>query len=229
MLKRAALTCVVVGLSFLLCSAAQAGLITSASATASSSVANSYGTPNLAVDGTGMDATRTTHDNTFWNTHWVTAEGTGNIQNAWFRVDLGGEFALDKLLIWNCNDPAELLTRCVAQGDVYVSNALAPAAIPTNNASSADWSLVAADYSFAKSAGLASQPYTDLISLAGRTGRFVAIKIDSNGGTDTYGFNFASLAEVQVFSAALPEPGSLSILASACLSGLLCYVRRKRK
>lgn len=215
--------------SVALSGAAQGELISAVTATASSTAS---GNAQRAVDGTGMDATNTYHSNAtgFWDTHWISAAGDSNVVNAWFKIDLGGEYFLEKILVWNGNDnedPVTLPARRVGQGDVYVSDKVSPGAVPTNNASNSDWTLVTANYTFAPSAGLAQQPFTDSISLGGLKGRFVALNIDSNGGVDNYGFKFASLAEVQVFS--VPEPTTAVLLPAGLIGGVLACVRRKRR
>lgn len=213
----------------------QAAMILPVTGTASSTtnpLSNSYGHPDRAVDGSGMDPARTLHDNTNWPSHWIGANG--DVVNAWYKVDLGGSYWLEEMRVWNCNDSYinTYLRRCITQGDVYVSNEVAPGAIPTNNASGNGWTLVTANYSFALANGLPNLPYTDSFDLTGHQGRFVAINVDANGGVDNWNQRIASLAEVQVFEGGppgaddIPEPATC-VLMGLALAGLGRTIRRR--
>ena len=155
-----------------------------------------WGTPAAnAVNGVGL--TGDLHSNTYSHM-WLNGganPGGYPVNQAYFYVNLGAEYSLGEMWLWNYNQSG-YPTRGIRQVDLYYSTS---ATNPGSNFP-ADWTLFQADYEFAQANGLANLPATDVVDLSGVTARWFAFDIDTN-----WGYSDVGISEMRFYqSAAAP-------------------------
>lgn len=203
-------------------SAATRIVLGDSAATASSSFATppSDRAAKWAVNGAGLNGNQ--HTNTPANgTMWMNAYAPPAGQ--WFKMDLGVVYPLHSLRLWNFNwkpDATHDYTiRGVQQCDLYVS----ASATDPGGTFPGTWTLVKADHVFAKAPGVATYTNEPPVSLAGYSGRWVALRIDSSHGDASY----VGISEIQVFANSAPlvsigEP-TVPSATQATLTGTLQF------
>jgi hypothetical protein len=172
------------------------------------------------TDGSGLGSVGTlyrTHSNNPHQTMWLSHNPAGFPAldpNPYVIVDLGAEYLVDSMHIWNYNESGSL-TRSVKDLDIRSSTTLGSGGNPpATDTFELEQSLVLL-------AGTGSGSYEgqrinfDTAFLA----RYIMLDVNSNFGGDDYG-----LSEVQFF-AVVPEPSSLGVIALGAL-GLLARRRR---
>lgn len=144
-----------------------------------------------------------------------------NDTDPWIAFDLGREYALDGMVLYNYNEPGSFTNRGVQQAEVLVS---------LDNFVNDVHSLGV--YTFAKAPGNATNP-GQIVGMTGVIARYVKLDILSNHyGTQYHGVlngldnDFVGLNEVQFIGTPTPEPATLA-LAVLGLIGLLGVWKRK--
>lgn len=196
---------------------------TTLTAYASTTISSSNRAPSQAVNGAGMDDSLETFHvatNNGENVNWMSDAGD---TAGWFEVDLGAEYLLGSMKVWNftsTNRPE----REVQSVDVYVSTALTPGS--HNYATDPDWTLVLDDVLFSQiPAGPNSSPELLDFGPSGVNARWVALDILSN-----YGDNYTGLGELRFYALQVPEPGTVAAALSGLLVALgLGWFRRTRR
>lgn len=188
---------------------------------ASSNISTGNRGPSQAVNGAGMDDSLETYHlatNNGDNINWLSEGGD---TAGWFEVDLGQEYLLDSVKVWNftsTNRP----NREVESVDVYVSTAAAPGS--HDYALDPDWMLVMDDVLFTQiPGGPNSSPELLDFGPNGARARWVALDILGN-----YGDNYTGLGELRFYPLAVPEPSTVTILIFGLL-GLGFFGRRRRR
>jgi len=210
----------------------------SASTNSPSSGSGVSGNPNWVVDGTGLDdvANPTTHSTGYWTTGWRSADynhsgyDEGTTPDAeWFRIDLGGQYDVDSINIWNGYEygtGGRGLNRRLTQTDIYIADSLVDPGNPDDNP--ANWTRVLDDAGVAMADGVISN-YTTL-DLGGVTATHLALFDMRSNGTDGWTGRHIILSEIEVFETAttiIPEPSTFAIWSLGLL-GLAWFGRRKR-
>ncbi|MEN6335583.1 MAG: LamG-like jellyroll fold domain-containing protein, partial [Phycisphaerales bacterium] len=153
--------------------------------------------PGKTVDGSGLDASD--QHGTAGDTMWLSAM---NDASPWIQYALDKTYKLDKIMVWNSNQAAEM---AIGWGikDVTVQVSL----------DGQTWTSVG-DFEFARAPGAAAYTSNTTVDLGGATAKYVKLAIASNWGgiVKQYG-----LGEVRFFLiptvAAKPSPAS-------CAAGL---------
>jgi len=175
---------------------------------------------NYLVDGSGFDGATGTHtvtpDEFMWlNNGTFAAPNDPNSPGAIITFDLGSNYALSSLTVWNYNEMLpgrpDLLGRGANDAEILVASSEGGAFTSLGN------------FTFDIAPGLDSVDFGQDIDLssfgaAGDT-RLVRFNITSNHGGDN---NFVGLSEVRFD--AVPEP-SVGMLALVGLAGCLCRRR----
>jgi len=177
---------------------------------------------NYLVDGSGFDEGAGTHtvtpDGFMWlNNGTFAAPNDPNSPGAVITLDLGSNYTLDSLTVWNYNETLpgrpELLGRGANAVEILVASSEGGAFSSLGN------------FNFDIAPGLADVDFGQNIDLssfgAAGNARQVRFNITSNHGGDN---SFVGLSEVRFDGAAVPEP-SAAILALIGLAGCL---RRRR-
>ncbi len=169
-----------------------------------------------AVSGVGLGGTA--HSRSPGGTMWLNQGTFGNVPPEQFDTDpfivfdVGAETSLDRIVIWNYNEALpgrdDLLNRGVKTADILVAGddlVFTP--------------LITAQ-ELAIAPGTDDVDFGQAIDLAGVTARYIKLDYLTNFGN---GENFVGLSEVQFY--AVPEPGTLTLLAA---SSLLLLARRRK-
>jgi len=175
---------------------------------------------NHLIDGNEFDEGAGTHtvtpDGAMWlNNGTFTAPNDPNAPGAVVTFDLGSNFALSSITVWNYNEflpgRSDLLDRGANDAEILVANSEGGAFTSLGN------------FTFNIAPGVANVDFGQDIDLssfaAAGDARLVRFNITSNHGGDN---NFVGLSEVRFD--AIPEP-SAGILA---LVGLAGFLRRRR-
>ena len=170
-----------------------------------------------AFNGDGLDqiGDGVLHNTNF--THgWLSIVG-GNATDKWLKVDLGAEYFLTSLDVWNGNN-LNNSDSGIQQADIFYS-----LSDPGNNLSDADtvfnttgWTEMISDQQFAQSTGAADAPRSDEIILDGSKARYLAFRIDSNHGADN---GVAGLAEMKIHGVKFATPRTLTLETDAAVTG----------
>ncbi len=179
--------------------------------------------PKYAVNGAGLSGDQ--HSNAGDYATWMT-QSSGAISGAWFRVDLGQVYPLDSFKLWNFNfwhATVATTNRGIQRAEVYLSSASSNPGSDFSN--TAVWTRVLPSVTFAKAPGQSTYTGEPHVSLAGHSGRWLALRVLANfggSGADTVG-----LSELQVFANSTPIVNALSASVTsetqAVLAGALAY------
>lgn len=150
---------------------------------------------------------------------WMTHDDLTTPVGHWVVLDLGTEYDLDYIDVWNYNHhsvPA-LNARGINEVRIWKADDI-------DGTVSASTPLYDGNFTISPT-NATPMYYNDHIALTGATGvRFVKIVVDSTHGAENcVGLGFVTFEENVV-----PEPSTLALLA-ASLIGLLAYAWRKRK
>ena len=157
------------------------------------------------VDGSGWLINGAgTHTNLPNGTMWLTNTSQA-VSAAYIVFDLGAEYDLESMDIWNSNGPSSEPGRGVKDMEVLVS------------ADNSTWTSMG-NYTLAIAPGDAYVPFTDTHSLAADGVRYVKFDIATNFDNNIYGL--VGLSEVRF----IPEPATLVLLGV----GGLAFLRRQR-
>lgn len=202
------------------------GVIQPTAAAASSQI-NSIRGAQHAIDGSGMsdengDGFFDTHvysvwgDDNSWMSDWDDTKG-------WYAVDLGEEYWLEEMELYNFNVTSGNNTRGVKTADIYVSTLEDPGIASPDFSDASVWTLFSDDHAFTIAPGDSPCNTPDVVDFEGQAIRWVALDIIENHGHGT----FTGISEVQFFGTAVPEPasGGLALLGALGL-GLLRPRRR---
>ncbi|MGE5294335.1 MAG: discoidin domain-containing protein, partial [Solirubrobacterales bacterium] len=160
-------------------------------ATASSSSADNMG-PDKTIDGSGLDASD--QHSTSGDQMWLSNKGDAQ---PWIQYEFTKAYRLDKMLVWNSNQPIEAVIGFGAKA-VKVEVSL----------DGQTWTAVG-DFEFAKATGQPTYTANTTVDFAGAAAKFVKLTISSNWGgvVPQYG-----LSEVRFFQiptvAREPRPAS---------------------
>lgn len=167
------------------------------------------------VDGSGITANYGAT-----GTEWFTNDGEVR-DNTWIAFDLGAEYVLDSIHVWNAN---RYIDWGIDQLDVYVSTIVLPG--DPEGAGAANWTQIGTNVNFAQTptqraadTGFDFETQTG-INLPTTAVRHIWFAVDSAFDSNANGY--VGLNEVQ-FSA-VPEPSAVLV---GCL-GLLGLLRRRR-
>ncbi len=207
----------------LFCGTSNAALITGTSIVSATTGSNANMSPSDAIDGGGLSggAALTGTHSTTWTDHWWGAGTTPQI-----TIDLGGNYNLDTIHIWNYNENGQS-SRGLQNVEIYVStdaSDLNLVKLITSGPGSQDNG--SGNFLFAQAPSLSTYSGFGL-DMAGVTNasllsnaRLVRIQaLDTHGST-------GGLAEVQFGgTSAVPEPSSIALLG---LGGLALILRRRK-
>ena len=176
--------------------------------------------PGLAINAfNGVGLTGDLHGDTF-PLGWM-ADGT--VEKKWIKVDLGGEYQLTSLDVWNGN-LANQTEISIQQADVFYSLTDPAENDPTKNLANANapfdatgWLPLLVDQQFAISTGAVDAPQTDHILLDGSKARYLAIQVDTNYNDSTTGS--VALAEVKINGVFVPTPRTLDFDSNVTVTG----------
>jgi hypothetical protein len=167
------------------------------------------------VNGSGLSGTPALHAviaypaGNSWQTD--TSSGTG-----WITFDLGTEYSLARLHVWNLNFYGPYNGRGGKDVDIYTS------------LNGIDWTNEGR-YLFLIATGLDGDPGFDIAAGTWSTARYVRLDILNNfGGTDNAGH--VGLSEVQFFAdegAAIPEPGTVWLLLAGVSAMAIGRLRKR--
>ncbi len=205
----------------------------SLTATASSTIGSNNRQEVKAVNGAGIEgrdsdgdfvgdshlATPTGNEVNWMSSTLGTELGDGSLvgDDVWFKVDLGRQFGLEEIRVWNFNATGVDTDRGVSSVNLYLSTS----ATDPGDDFAADWTLFSAAVPLAEATGLNTYNAFDSIAMKGEEARWVAFEILDNHGDSL----FVGLGELQFFG--VPEPSSLLL---ACLGlAAVGLIRRKRK
>ncbi len=173
--------------------AALGPMITGVTATASShfpfGIRRADRTPQMAVDGSGL--IDNWHTNKPHGNAWMS--DNGEVTGVCFKVDLGGQFELAAMKVWNFNY-GQFSVRGVKSADIYISST--GTGYPADNP--ADWTLLMDDQMFKQAPDTDTYDTPDVIHLGGVTASFVVLVINDNFNSDNSG-DYVGLSEVQFF------------------------------
>ncbi|MEX0643567.1 MAG: LamG-like jellyroll fold domain-containing protein [Pirellulales bacterium] len=162
-----------------------------------------------AVNGNGLVG-KVHVNNPPGGTMWLT---DGN-EAPTFEIDLGGEFDLDDLRVWNYNENANAvccLDRGVRTADIYVAGA--------DGIYGATPAITGA--TFARAPGTPTD-FSEVKSLAGQTARYILLQVTSNHGDPS----FTGLSEVKVTGDGVPGKYPLPATIKSVSSNLVGFNRR---
>jgi hypothetical protein len=176
------------------------------------------------VDGSGMEYVEWTHDKTIGNM-WLGIADSDLLPSpvgldpadysGWVSYELDQVYELGQMWIWNYNQAATLLGRCLK--DVWVDYSQDGTSWTRLMNGEQDY------YTLSQATGLAGLEHTDEIDFAGAAAKYVTITAKSLAEGGNYGdASYIGLSEVLIGQ--VPEPATMSLLA---LGGLLIS-RRKR-
>lgn len=192
-------------------------LIDPESLTATASSTSGYGTPAInAINGSGM--TSDAHD-TNYNNMWLSGSHYGN---EWYKINLGAEYVLNSMMLWNYNQPPAYNCRGVKQADIYWSNSVSD---PDDGGqfNTSNWNLlgIAGERTFSIAPGANDYSTPDSVLFEGMAVRWVVIKINSYH-LDS-GLHDVGISEVRFYRASScaslpsPENGAVDIHSSVTL------------
>ena len=156
---------------------------------------------------------------------WLTDSASTTTAGKWLKIDLGGQYNLDSLDIWN-GSPAGLNSRGIQQADIFYATS-----DPGDNLANDDASFDTTGWlpfqlndnqQFAQvGPGTADYGVTDHISLGNLvagdvSANFLAIRIDSNWG-DTGGV--VALGEMQIIGEKVATPRTLDFDSNVTVTG----------
>jgi len=176
--------------------------------------------PSQAVNGAGMEDTLETYHLASNNGNDYNWMSEANDPDLWFKVDLGQEYQLGSMKVWNFSTSNDLRNRQVQTANLYVSTLASPSNTFTN---AAEWTLVESNALFTKvPTGVNKTSELFDFGASGVPARWVALDILSN-----YGDSFTGLGELRFYPLVqqVPEPTSLALVLSGVLAAL-AYVAR---
>jgi hypothetical protein len=161
---------------------------------------------------------------TFGNTNVYGTPNPGTLEASgshWVRFQFDKVYQLNDVTIWNYNE-----NTYYTQGWKHVAIQVSE----TGGTSASDWTTIYnAGLDAAPGAGAAPTAASLVASAGGIAAKYVTL-INTGLGTEGNYMGddqFTGLSEVR-FSAVVPEPGTLALLATGAI-GLLCYAWRKRR
>jgi hypothetical protein len=159
-------------------------------ATASSSADNMG--PQKTVDGSGLNAQD--QHGTSGETMWLNNK---NDPSPWIQYEFAKPYRLDKMLVWNSNQPIEMMIGFGAKA-VTVECSL----------DGQTWTTVG-DFEFARATGLATYTANTTIDFAGAAAKYVKLAISSNWGGVVQQFGLSEVRFFQIPTVARePSPAS---------------------
>jgi hypothetical protein len=170
-----------------------------------------YNSSGLSGGGADWYTDPPQHNNSH-TTVWLSGNGdTG----AWIKWDLGAEYTVRSMRVWNYNEGGEHTGRGIKTADIWISSQTSPGDPGTSG-----WTKIHDDFSLDEAPGAST--YTgDLYTInpTAQSARWIALDTVTNHGNNTY----TGLSEIRFFS--IPEPSGLLLLLSG-LAGLLLPRRR---
>ena len=201
----------------LVAATAQAAFITGVTIEGVSAQQNSGSfAANNIINGNGFNETAGTHTNAWNLNNWQTGAPV-TIANQWITFDLGAEYDLASVSIWNFNRDAgeqggsdDYTNLGIKQMDVLVSS------------DNTNWTTALTDQTLTEASGLSTYA-GEVVTLSVTGVRYVKFDVDTIFNSSPGGPQ-VGLSEVRF--TAVPEPATMSLLG---IGGLLALVRRRRK
>ncbi|MCE5325627.1 MAG: PEP-CTERM sorting domain-containing protein [Planctomycetaceae bacterium] len=196
-------------------------------------------TPIAAFNGSGLSGTNHSGGDNISNS-WFTQTGVGSepwtAGQRWLMVNMGADYAIGQLQIWNYNEPGwggpDGGDRGAKDVSIWYQTSAGTGAIPVGSGGdsqgqafvSTGWTLLG-DYTLSKAT---SDPtgITDALDPADFQARYVLIEIHTNYATNGNA-NETGIGEVRFLEGAVgdvPEPATMSLLA---IGGAAALIRRR--
>lgn len=225
-----------IGFSLATVGISNAAVIAGTTATTSSEYGGGVELSTDLVDAADLNASNEHLSSAFGGgTNWLSSNGS-LAADQWVYIDLGAEYDLSEVQIWNYNSSStgagEVSRRGVDDYELFVG--VTGATLPVAASSTA---FVLAGWSSVASGNLVKGPDSDpnspgtayaldagnTISVTNTSVRYIGIQIGSRQGPDPYTANSVGLGQIQVIS--VPEPSSSALLG---LGGLALILRRRK-
>lgn len=213
----------------------EAAIITGTTATVSSQYAGFEFSSDL-VDAADLNVSNEHLSSVFGGgTNWLSVDGAvGTAAVQWVYIDLGTEYDLEEVRIWNYNSSStgagDVSGRGVNAFELFVgaTGATLPAVASGTAFSAAGWSSVTSgNLVQGPSSDPGPGPYAldagNTIGLSNTGVRYVGIQIGSRQTGDPYTADAVGLAQIQVTS--IPEPTTFALFG---LSAVGLILRRRR-